>query len=64
MPSQLVVADCVLHRLSLSIKGFLNMRIQHQLKDVLICFIEFTPKEITEKIGEHRVTLKNYILQK
>lgn len=41
---QLAVVDCVLHRLSLYQSRILNIRIQRQLKSVLICFIEFITK--------------------
>lgn len=49
MLSQLAVADCVLHRLSLYPSRILNIRIQHQLKSVLICFIDFITKVLRKR---------------
>lgn len=49
MPSQLPVADCVLHRLSLYLSKTLSIRIQRQLKIVLICFTEFITKALRKR---------------
>ncbi len=64
MLSQLAVADCALHRLSLYPSKILNIRIQRQLKSVLICFIEFITKVLRKRWANIVSFCKNYILPK